>query len=97
MTAWVTRLVSWARANWGQAEAGAVELIARDIGTAIAIPVNLTIGFTQSRLFIAKDYKSKCPLNFRELYILLRYLTFGLQLDHIITGTTRSYFFCYVP
>ena len=37
MTAWVTRLVSWARANWGQAEAGAIELIARDTGTALAI------------------------------------------------------------
>ena len=36
----------------------------------VAIPVNLTIGFTVSRIFIATDYKSKCPLNFRELYIL---------------------------
>ena len=32
--------------------------------------VNLSVGFTVSRLFIATDYKSKCPLNFRELYIL---------------------------
>ena len=38
MTAWVTRLVSWARANWGQAEAGAIELIARDTGTSLVIP-----------------------------------------------------------
>ena len=38
MTAWVTRLVSWARANWGQAEAGAIELIARDTVTALAVP-----------------------------------------------------------
>ena len=38
MTAWVTRLVSWARANWGQEAAGAVELIARDTGTSLSIP-----------------------------------------------------------
>ena len=33
--------------------------------------VNVIVRFTRSRLFIATDYKSKCPLNFRELYILL--------------------------
>ena len=38
MTAWVTRLTSWARANWGQESAGAIELIARDTGTALSIP-----------------------------------------------------------
>ena len=38
MTARVTRLVSWARANWGQDAAGAIELIARDTGTSLSIP-----------------------------------------------------------
>ena len=38
MTARVTRLVSWARATWGQEAAGAIELIARDTGTLLSIP-----------------------------------------------------------